>query len=256
MHPARRYNYWLGGKDHFAADRESGDSIAEGFPSVRIAALENRAFMRRAVTFLTREAGIRQFLDVGTGIPAPNNTHEIAQAIAPGSRVVYVDNDPIVLSHARALLNSKAEGATAYIEADVRDYERILSDPTLRQTLDFSQPIGLMMIAILHFLRDSDDPYKVVSQLANALPVGSYIAATHTTYDFFPPAIMKLVSNGPEGSGGVILRTREDIVRFFDGMDLVEPGVVPPAEWHPDVPEAERPTPADTVSYGGVAKIP
>src|SRR5258705_6448220 len=145
-HPARRYNYWLGGKDHFAADRESGDAIAALFPTVRLAALENRNFMRRAVTFLSREAGVRQFLDIGTGIPAPNNTHEVAQALAPESRVVYVDNDPIVLSHARALLNSTPEGATAYIEADLRDHERILSDPYLRKTLDFSDPVALLLV--------------------------------------------------------------------------------------------------------------
>jgi hypothetical protein len=161
-HPARRYNYWLGGKDHFQADRDSGDAIAELFPTVRAAALANRAFMRRAVTYVARQ-GVRQFLDIGTGIPAPNNTHEVAQAINPDTHVVYVDNDPIVMSHARALLTSREGGLTAYLEADLRDYEEILNHPDVRRVLDLGQPVGLLLVAILHFLVDADDPAGIVA---------------------------------------------------------------------------------------------
>src|SRR5262249_22451014 len=154
----RRYDYWLGGKDNFAADRESGDRIIAAFPTARVAALENRRFMRRAVAHLSREAGIRQFLDVGTGIPTSPNTHEIAQGIAPGARVVYVDNDPIVLAHARALLTSSREGATTYIDADLHRPDEILAHPDLLRTLDLSQPAALMLVAVLHFIPDADDP--------------------------------------------------------------------------------------------------
>jgi SAM-dependent methyltransferase len=251
-HPARRYNYWLGGKDHFAADRESGDAIEAYFPTVRIAALENRAFMRRAVTFLAKEAGVRQFLDIGTGIPAPNNTHEIAQAIAPESRVVYVDNDPIVLSHARALLNSSPEGATAYVEADLRDHERILSDPYLRGTLDFSQPIALLLIAILHFLKPEDDPYQVVGQLARALPAGSYLIATHATADFAPPE--RVAADPP--SSAFQTRSKEEIEPFFEGMDMVPPGIVATVNWRAEDEPEPRPTPREIAMYGAVGRIP
>ena len=171
-HPARRYNYWLGGKDNFQADRESGDAMAAAFPTIRTSALENRRFLQRAVGYLAREAGIRQFLDIGTGIPTANNTHEVAQAVAPESRVVYVDNDPIVLAHARALLTSSPEGATAYIDADLRDPEKILAHPELQRTIDLSQPVGLMLVAVLHFVPDGDDPYALVRRLLDALPAG------------------------------------------------------------------------------------
>ena len=250
-HPARRYNYWLGGKDHFAADRESGDAIAALFPTVRLAALENRNFMRRAVTFLSREAGVRQFLDIGTGIPAPNNTHEIAQALAPESRVVYVDNDPIVLSHARALLNSSPEGATSYLEADVRDHERILSDTYLRSTFDFSEPVALLLIAILHFIAPTDDPYRVVSQLANALPAGSYLIISHATIDFAPP---QRASDGPT-LGGFYTRSKEEIAGFFDGMEIVPPGIVATPDWRPDSGSDPRTDPRDVHMYGAVGRI-
>jgi len=175
--PARRYNYWIGGKDHFAADRESGEAILAAFPAARAAALENRAFLRRAVTYLTAEAGVRQFLDIGTGIPAPDNTHEVAQAIAPESRVVYVDNDPIVLTHARALLSSSPQGATAYLEEDLHDFPKILEHPEVTGTLDLTQPVALLLVAVLHFVHDEDDPYEMVAGLLDGLPVGSYLAS-------------------------------------------------------------------------------
>jgi S-adenosyl methyltransferase len=250
-HPARRYNYWLGGKDHFAADRASGDAVAARFPTVRIAALENRAFMRRAVTFVSREAGVRQFLDIGTGIPAPGNTHEVAQAIAPESRVVYVDNDPIVLSHARALLNSSPEGATAYLEADLQDHERILSDPYVRKTLDFSQPIALLLVAILHFVPPEDEPYRVVARLANALPAGSYLILSHATADFAPtgrPAVRPPI-------GGFVTRSKDEIAPFFDGMEIVSPGIVAAVDWRADSESEPRPTPREVAIYGAVGRI-
>jgi hypothetical protein len=247
-HPARRYNYWLGGKDHFAADRESGDEVAAAFPSVRLAALENRAFMRRAVTFVAREAGIRQFLDIGTGIPAPNNTHEVAQAVAPESRVVYVDNDPIVLSHARALLNSSAEGATAYLEADVRETERILSDPYLRATLDLTQPVALLLVAIMHFVPPEDDPYQAVARLTGALAAGSYLIVSHATSDFAPP---ERVPVGPPA--GTYMRSKEEIARFFDGMEILAPGIVPTVAWRPEGEPGL--TPRQAGMYAAVGRI-
>src|SRR3954468_17774137 len=179
-HPARRYNYWLGGTDNFEADRISGDAAAAAFPTVRISAMENRRFIRRAVTYLVNEAGIRQFLDIGTGIPSADNVHEVAQAIDPKARVVYVDNDPIILAHARRLLSNTPDGgATAYIHADLRDPDAILGHPDLRATLDLTKPVGLMLIAVVPFLTDADDPHGKVTHLTKALPPGSHLAMSH-----------------------------------------------------------------------------
>jgi hypothetical protein len=176
-HPARRYNYWLGGKDHFAADRASGDAIEAVLPSIRLMAIENRMSLRRAVRYVARQ-GIRQYLDIGTGIPAPGNTHEIAQGVDPTARTVYVDNDPIVLAHARALLTSAPQGTNAYLDADLREPCSILEHPDLKATLDFSEPITLMLVAVLHFIRDDEDPRGIVDRLAGALPPGSYVIAS------------------------------------------------------------------------------
>jgi hypothetical protein len=252
-HPARRYDYWLGGKDNFAADRESGDAIAAKFPAIRIAVVENRRFLRRAVTFLAREAGIRQFLDIGTGLPTANNTHEVAQAIAPESRITYVDNDPLVLVHARALLTSSPGGATAYVEADLREPEKILDSTDLRRTLDLSQPVALMLLAILHFIPEDDDPYGIVARLTGALPVGSYLVASHATSDFLPPELVADIAAGRHGEGR--LRTKAEFTRFFDGLALVPPGIVPVAEWRADDEPQPRPTSAETGMYAGVARI-
>ncbi|MER5337788.1 SAM-dependent methyltransferase [Micromonospora sp. NPDC002717] len=258
-HPARRYNYWLGGKDNFQADRDSGDAVAAAFPTIRTAALENRRFLQRAVRHLAREAGIRQFLDIGTGIPTADNTHEVAQAAAPESRVVYVDNDPIVLAHARALLNSSAEGATAYIDADLRDPEKILRHPDLLRTIDLSRPVALMLVAILHFVPDGDDPYAVVARLLEALPPGSYLAASHATYDHLPPEIAREARAAGRGGGphGVIsLRSLAEFTRFFDGLEVVEPGVTSVAEWRAEGAPLPRPTAAEVSMYGAVARKP
>jgi hypothetical protein len=254
-HPARRYNYWLGGKSHFAADRESGDAVAAAFPTARVSALENRAFMRRAVTFLTREVGIRQFLDIGTGIPAPNNTHEVAQAIAPESRVVYVDNDPIVLSHARALLNSSPEGATTYIEADLRDYQTILKHSDLIGMLDLSRPVALMLVAILHFLDDADDPQAIVAGLVGALPAGSYLVISHGTADYCSPELKAKIL-GVMKHGLLVPRSRADFTQFFDGLELVPPGIVSVADWRAENEPGPRLTPAEASLYCAVARVP
>ncbi|MGW5559730.1 SAM-dependent methyltransferase [Micromonospora sp. NPDC003944] len=258
-HPARRYNYWLGGKDNFQADRDSGDAMAAAFPTIRTAALENRRFLQRAVRHLAREAGIRQFLDVGTGIPTANNTHEVAQSITPESRVVYVDNDPIVLAHARALLTSSPAGATAYIDADLRSPERILAHPELGRTLDLSQPVALMLVAVLHFVSDEDDPGALVRRLLAALPAGSYLAASHATHEYFPPAIAAQAraagrSGGPNGP--IHLRTHEEFAGFFAGLDVVEPGITSLAEWRAASEPQPRPSAVEVSMYGGVARLP
>jgi O-methyltransferase involved in polyketide biosynthesis len=250
-HPARVYDYWLGGKDNFAADRESGDAIAAKFPAIRTAVVENRHFLRRAVTFLASE-GVRQFLDIGTGLPTANNTHEVAQAIAPESRIAYVDNDPLVLVHARALLTSAPEGATVYVDADFRDPDKILGDPDLRQTLDFTQPVALLLLAILHFVPEDDD-YSVVRRLLAALPSGSYLVASHATSDYLPPELVADISSGKHGQGR--LRTEAEFTRFFDGLDVVEPGVVPLAEWRAEDEPQPRPTASETAMYAGVARL-
>jgi hypothetical protein len=256
-HPARRYNYWLGGKDNFAADRESGDQIAQFAPSVRVAAIENRKFQRRVVRFLAREAGIRQFLDIGTGIPGPENTHEVAQAVDPRARVVYVDNDPVVLSHARALLTSAPGGATAYIDADVREPEKVLSHPDLLSTLDLSQPVGLLLIALVHFLTDADDAYGKVATLVRALPPGSYLAMTSATQDFMTPAEVEeadaAVASGRHGS--FRFRTRAEFARFFDGHELVPPGIETIAYWRSDEEPEPRPAPKDAAAWAALARI-
>jgi hypothetical protein len=255
-HPARRYDYWLGGKDNFASDRESGDAIAGAFPSIRFAVRENRAFLKRTIEYLVREAGIRQFLDIGTGLPTADNTHEVAQTVAPESRIVYVDNDPIVLAHARALLTSAPEGMTAYIDADLRDPRRILNDPELHMTLDVNEPIALVMLAILHFIDDTEDPYAIVRQLVDAMPSGSYLVMSHATYDPMPRAVVTrlkaAIANTGEKGGP---RDLESFARFFRGLELVEPGVVSLGEWRP-VPGVVPPDPAEVGMYGAVARIP
>jgi S-adenosyl methyltransferase len=254
-HPARRYNYWLGGKDNFQADRDAGDAIAGVFPHIRTAARENRAFMQRAVRHLAGEVGVRQFLDIGTGLPTADNVHDVAQGIAPESRIVYVDNDPLVLSHARALLTSSDEGATAYIDADVRDPEKILTDPAVRSTLDWSQPIALQLVAIMHFVEDREDPYGIVNRLVSALPSGSYLMLSHATFDPLDPetiAAMNAINENirPRFSP----RTLDEVATFFAGLELLTPGIVSVSDWRPG--PGPRPTPAEATGYGAVARVP
>ncbi len=259
-HPARVYDYLLGGKDNFAADRAAAHEGMKANPNSLIPPRENRAFLRRAVRYLARDAGIGQFLDIGTGIPTSPNVHEIAQEANPRARIAYVDNDPIVLAHARALLTSGPDGKTAYIDADLRDVEKILSSPDVNDALDLSQPVALMLIAVLHFIADEDDPHGVVARLMAALPSGSYLALSHLTGDF-DPAAWEGVAAVYRRSGVIMrVRTLPDIEQFFAGLDLVEPGVVSLPRWRPDPadagPPAETPTDAQVSVYGGVARKP
>jgi hypothetical protein len=255
-HSARMYDYFIGGKNHFAADREAAAEVLRHSPAVRIAARENRAFLGRAVHYLAAEAGIRQFLDIGTGLPTTDNVHNVAQAAVPSARVVYADNDPLVLSHARALLTSSPEGRTAYIDADLRDPAAILSDPVVRDVLDFGQPIGLIMVAILHFMANEDKPGQILATLIDALPPGSYIAASHLTTEH-DPAATAAGQNAMRRAG--ITMQKRDSDEFaelaFRGLELVPPGVVLVSEWRPD-DLGPRPTPAEVNCYGGVARKP
>jgi hypothetical protein len=229
-HQARVYDYLIGGKDNFAADREVGDKVLQAYPDSAVGSRANRAFLGRAVRFLAGEAGIRQFLDIGTGIPSANNTHEVAQSVAPQARVVYVDNDPIVLAHARALLASAPEGKTAYLDADARDPDTILARAA--GTLDFSQPVAITLLAILHAI---DDPYALTSRLVDAVPPGSYLAISILASDINQEAQAEMTRRLNEGLPGITVtaRSHAEVTRFFDGMELLEPGVVPPNYWRP-----------------------
>ncbi|MCO8275837.1 SAM-dependent methyltransferase [Actinoplanes sp. TRM 88003] len=257
-HPARRYNYWLGGKDNFAADRESADAIEAVFPHIRTAAVENRRFLQRAVRVLAEQHGIRQFLDIGTGLPTADNTHQVAQRIDPASRVVYVDNDPLVLTHARALLTSAPEGRTAYISADLENPESILANPDLAATLDLSRPVAVMLIAVLHFVHDDKQADEAIATLLGALPPGSFLALTHATADFLPPEIAAALTSGQvRGTGSFEGRSGSQITRLLDdnGLELLEPGLTVVSEWRPD--PGVTPPPAEHVSvYGAVARKP
>jgi S-adenosyl methyltransferase len=251
-HVARVYNYWLGGKDNFAADRAAGEAAIKAFPNIVLSARANRAFQARVVRFLAGEAGIRQFLDVGTGIPSANHTHEVAQSVAPDSRVVYVDNDPIVLTHARALLASHPAGATDYIDADLRNPEQILADAA--RLLDFGQPVALMIMAVLQHLDDEDDPYKVVATLLSRLPSGSYLALSHPAKDINAEAMAKMADSlNQTMAEKVTFRDRAGVARFFDGLELAEPGMVQASKWRP-TSEAEAASPA--ALWAGVARKP
>jgi hypothetical protein len=250
------YDFYLGGKDHFAADRETGQALMRVVPTIRAAARENRAFLGRAVRFLVAEAGIRQFLDVGTGLPSANNVHEVAQGLVPSCRVVYVDNDPIVLAHARALLTSSPEGKTAYIQADLRDPEKILDDPVTRQTLDFSQPIALMLVAVLHFVPDSDGARRIVDTLLGALPPGSYLAATHVTAEHDPDTLAGAGRAYQERGLTGQIRTADEFTELaFRGLEMVDPGLTLVSEWRPRG-AGPRPMASEVNAYGGVARKP
>ncbi|HUN37017.1 MAG TPA: SAM-dependent methyltransferase [Trebonia sp.] len=253
-HPARVYDYLLGGKDNYAADRVLGESIIKAMPSTVLAARANRAFLGRAVRYLAGQAGIRQFLDIGTGIPTAGNTHEVAQAATPQARVVYVDNDPIVMAHARALMDSDPAGVTAFIQADLRDPAKILASPALRATLDLGQPVALMLIAILHFLADQDNAREIVAELLGALPSGSFLAVTHSTADFSPGEITGVAEATRQAGVRYTPRSQAEVAAFFDGLDLLEPGVVPVMAWRPDGPAPENPRAA--YIYAALARKP
>jgi hypothetical protein len=246
------YDYWLGGKDNFAADRKAGDWAREAYPQIALGVRANRAFLARMVRFLAGEAGIRQFLDIGTGIPSANNTHEVAQAAAPESRIVYVDNDPIVLVHARALLVGAPEGATQYVEGDLREPGPILA--AAARTIDFDQPVALLLIGILHLIQDAEGPYEIVAELMAALPSGSYLAISHPALDILPGQEEAQRRYNERVSTPQRLRTEREVASFFAGLDLVPPGVGYVHTWRPDPGD---PVPPGGVSaYGGVARKP
>ena len=254
-HSARVYDYYLGGKDHFASDRETAEKAMQSWRAVRTAVRENRAFLGRAVRYLVAEAGIRQFLDIGTGLPSANNVHDVAQAVAPESRVVYVDNDPIVLVHARALLNSTPEGRTAYIDADLREPENILASPAVAETLDLSRPVALMLVAILHFVIDADNPARVVTTLLDALAPGSYLVASHVTPEHDPEGVGGLVRAYRQGGIPAQVRPASDFAELaFRGLEMIDPGVVLVSEWRR--PAGPRPLPAEVNWYGGIGRKP
>ena len=250
-HSARVYNYWLGGKDNFAADREAAEQAISANPGIVTDVRANRAFLARAVRFLSAECGVRQFLDIGTGLPTASNTHEVAQATAPDARIVYVDNDPIVLAHARALLTSTPQGATAYLDADLREAPAILS--AAAQTLDFGRPIALMLLIILHLIPDSDDPYGTVSTLVRALAPGSYLVLAHPASDIRAAQMAEMTRRVNERMSGpaATMRDRTAISRFFDGLDLLDPGVVQPQQWRP---EPGALSPPRVTAWCGVAR--
>lgn len=255
-HPARMYDFYLQGKDYYEVDEVAAAEVEKVFPTVRICALTNRLFMHRTTRWLAAEAGVRQFLDIGTGIPTRPNLHQIAQQAAPDSRIVHVDNDPIVLRHAEALMRSTAQGRTAYIQADVRHPETILASRRLRDTLNLKQPVALSLNALLHFVPDEDRPYDKVRLLLDALAPGSYLVMTHCTPDFDSDMTDGVLDVYRRGGIPAQVRTRAEVLRFFEGLDLVEPGLVVPHGWRPDGPPVEGATDESVSFYAGVARKP
>jgi hypothetical protein len=256
-HPARVYNYLLGGKDNFAADREAAKQMIAGGAKVLVGVRANRAFLGRAVRFLAGEAGIRQFLDIGTGLPSADNTHEVAQAVAPQSRIVYVDNDPIVLSHATALLKSAPGGACEYLHADIRDPGKILEEAA--KTLDFSQPLAIMILMTLQYVPDADNPHQIVRTLVDAVPPGSYLAISDVALDLAADANVAASAdklNEQLKTTRQNIRSVEQIAGFFSGLEMVEPGLVQLPRWRPDL---GRPGPVGNITlsaYCGIGRKP
>lgn len=234
--PARMWDYWLGGKDNFAADREAAEAILQVMPTLPQMARIARMFLVDVVRWLVIEEGVRQFLDVGSGLPTAENTHEVAQRLAPESRIVYADNDPIVLSHAKALLNSAPEGACAYVQADLRDVDLILSEA--RKTLDFTKPIAILLLGILHFISDEEDPYAITRRYMDAVPEGSYLVIGHGASDIEAERVAEMTETYNEHSAvPFIPRDHEQVSRFFDGLQIMPPGVVPVHQWWANDPE-------------------
>jgi O-methyltransferase involved in polyketide biosynthesis len=250
-HSARLWNYWLGGKDNFAVDREVADQILAMVPEMVTSARADREFLGRVVRHLAGVEGIRQFLDIGTGIPTANNTHEVAQRVAPQSRITYVDNDPMVLAHARALLTSHPEGATAYIDADVREPDKILA--AAAETLDFDQPIAVMMLGILNFIPDNAEAAAIVNQVLATTAPGSFLAISHPTTEINGDVMTRALQLWNEGPAAkMVLRSRDELVGFFDGLDVLDPGVVTCSRWRPD-PSTDTVS-VEVAHYGGVAR--
>jgi len=254
-HPARVYDYWLGGKDNFAADREAGDRVIAVRPSILTDIRANRDFLIRSIRYLAAEGGVRQFLDVGTGIPTHPNVHEAAQSIAPECRVVYVDNDPIVLAHARALLTGSPEGITAYLDADLRDPVKIIE--VAQKTLDFGQPIAVILVGMLHLISDEEEPYRIVARLLDAVPSGSYLSVNHPASDIHAHVVAEGAKQYNQSvSTPQTRRSQAEVSRFFEGLELVSPGVVQSHRWRPD-PGSSSPGQAEDVSaWAGVGRKP
>jgi len=252
-HPARIYDYWLGGKDNFAADREAGDLVIASRPGLRESVRANRAFLGRVVELLAGELGVTQFLDIGTGIPSADNTHEVAQRVAPDARVVYTDNDPIVLAHARALLTSNKLGATAYLDIDLRDTGKLLARAA--DTLDFTQPIAVMLLGVLHLISDDEDPWRIVATIMDAVPSGSYLVITHPASDLLPETQHEASRRYNQNvATHQTLRSHGEVARFFDGLEVLEPGGV---QWHLWRPNPGDAAPAEFKSgHCGVARKP
>jgi hypothetical protein len=249
-HSARIWNYWLGGRDNYPVDRKAGNHILGWVPELVVSAKADRRFLARAVAYLAAQ-GVRQFLDIGTGLPTVENTHEVAQRIAPESRIVYVDNDPLVLVHAQALLTSAAEGATAYIESDVNDPAKILE--RCAATLDFDRPVAIMMLGILNFVLNDDDAHAIVRQLMDGAPSGSYLAVSHPTSEVGPEPMTRAVRYwNDQGAAPMRLRTRDELKALFAGLDLVDPGVVSCVHWRPENGAAT----VDVTHFCGVARKP
>ncbi|MBM2620599.1 SAM-dependent methyltransferase [Actinoplanes sp. LDG1-06] len=252
-HTARIWNYWLGGKDNFAADRAVGDQVRQFLPDIVASARADRAFLQRAVRHLTADAGIRQFLDIGSGLPTADNTHEVAQSIAPATRVVYADNDPLVLAHARALLQGSPEGVTDYIDADARDTTTILTEA--RRTLDFDQPVAVLLLGVLNFISDDQEAYGIVSRLMAAVPAGSYLAVAHPTLEVKPEESAAAAKQwNATATPPITLRYKAQMLRWFDGLDLLEPGVVTCTRWRPEPGDPAADT--DVYQFGGLARKP
>ncbi|MFJ9121483.1 SAM-dependent methyltransferase [Streptomyces sp. NPDC102394] len=250
-HTARIWNYWLGGGDYYEVDRVAGDRIRELHPGIGEYARADRLFLGRAVRHLVTDTGIRQFLDIGTGLPTADNTHEVAQRLAPASRIVYVDNDPLVLAHARALLTSAPEGRTDHLDEDLRNVDAVLERAA--RTLDLSRPVALLLLGVVIFVGDDEDPYGIVRRFMDALPAGSHLVLSHTVTSPALPEVDEAVRFWNEhGTPRLTQRTPEDVIRFFDGLELLEPGVVTCSRWRPDTPDGNPP--AEVGIYGGVGR--
>ena len=251
-HPARVYNYFLGGEDNFEADRAAAEAAIKAFPKTAESARSARAFLRRVVRYLAAEAGIRQFLDIGSGLPSGENVHQVAQSAAPEARIVYVDNDPIVLLHARTLLAGTPEGAVAYLDADLREPENILREAA--KTLDFGEPMAVLLLGILHNVADEYDPYGIVRRLTRALTDGSYLAICHLTADIYPEMTeFARALNERQLDAPLVLRDHAQVTSFFDGLELLEPGVVQLSKWRP---RSAAESAEAAALWGGVARKP
>jgi hypothetical protein len=251
---ARIWNYWMGGKDYYQVDKEAGDQFLALYPGIADMARASRLFISRVVTYLARDIGIRQFLDIGTGLPTADNTHEVAQGVASDSRVVYVDNDPLVLAHARALLTSSADGVTAYLDADLRDTDTIVEDAAT--TLDLTRPVGIMLLAMLHYIPDLAEARQIVERLMGAVPAGSFLVISHAGTDLLPDdvaAFEKSLNAHLPAEQHHVARPRDVVTGFFDGLQLLEPGLVRVSDWRPESAE-EAATP--TILWGGVGRKP